>query len=218
MMTPIVASSSETQGESNVILFKNVDVFDGKSPHLLQNVHVLVKGNQIESVTDAEPFVPPNSKVIQVDGKGRVLMPGLIDNHYHTAFASGKMASFFTADPSLAYYHAAREAQALLMRGFTSIRDLAGGVYGLRQAIDQGILNGPRMWVSGASISQTGGHGDFRNINVSAVRFCPGPLPNPDSSAFTLESGKTHQPKESHFETLFDCIGLDPGYFLGPTP
>lgn len=165
MMTPIVASSSETQGESNVILFKNVDVFDGKSPHLLQNVHVLVKGNQIESVTDTEPFVPPNSKVIQVDGKGRVLMPGLIDNHYHTAFASGKMASFFTADPSLAYYHAAREAQALLMRGFTSIRDLAGGVYGLRQAIDQGILNGPRMWVSGASISQTGGHGDFRNIN-----------------------------------------------------
>lgn len=165
MMTPFVASSAETQGESNVIIFKNVDVFDGKSPQLLKNVYVLVKGNQIESVTEIEPVVPTNSKVTQIDGKGRVLMPGLIDNHYHTAFASGNMASFFTADPTLAYYRAAREAQSVLMRGFTSIRDLAGGMYGLRQAIDQGILNGPRMWVSGASISQTGGHGDFRNIN-----------------------------------------------------
>lgn len=165
MMNPTVASSSETQGKSNFIIFKNVDVFDGKSPQLLKNVYVLVKGNQIESVTGIEPLIPPGSKVTQVDGKGRVLMPGLIDNHYHTAFALGNMASFFTADPTLAYYRAAKEAQAVLMRGFTSIRDLAGGMYGLRQAIDQGILNGPRMWVSGASISQTGGHGDFRNIN-----------------------------------------------------
>jgi len=51
------------------------------------------------------------------------------------------------------------------MRGFTSIRDLAGGMYGLRQAIDEGLVNGPRMWVSGAGISQTSGHADFRNLN-----------------------------------------------------
>lgn len=165
MMTPTIAHSSEMPGQSTFIIFKNVDVFDGKSPKLLKNVYVLVKGNQIESITDTEPVIPSNSKVTQVDGKGRVLMPGLIDNHYHTAFASGKMAAFFTSDPTIAYYRAGREAQAVLMRGFTSIRDLAGGMYGLRHAIDQGVINGPRMWVSGASISQTGGHGDFRNIN-----------------------------------------------------
>ena len=166
LMMPVVArSSTGDTPPANIVIFKKVDVFDGKSPELLKNVYVLVKGNQIESITETQPTLPTNSNVTEIDGKGRVLMPGLIDNHYHTAFASGKMASFFTSDPTLAYYRAAREAQATLMRGFTSIRDLAGGMYGLRQAIDQGLVNGPRMWVSGAGISQTAGHADFRNIN-----------------------------------------------------
>jgi len=158
-------SSTDAPAPLNAIVFKNVDVFDGKSPKLLENVYVLVRGNQIESITDVPPVLPSDSNVTQIDGKRRVLMPGLIDNHYHTAFASGKMVSFFSGDPTVAYYRAAKEAQATLMRGFTSIRDLAGGMYGLRQAIDEGLVNGPRMWVSGAGISQTSGHADFRNLN-----------------------------------------------------
>ncbi len=158
-------SSTDAPAPLNAIVFKNVDVFDGKSPKLLENVYVLVRGNQIESITDIPPVLPSDSNVTQIDGKRRVLMPGLIDNHYHTAFASGKMVSFFSGDPTVAYYRAAKEAQATLMRGFTSIRDLAGGMYGLRQAIDEGLVNGPRMWVSGAGISQTSGHADFRNLN-----------------------------------------------------
>lgn len=165
VIVPLSAHSSEKLDQPSVIIFKNVDVFDGKSPQLVKNAYVLVRENKIESITHTEPVISNHSRITLIDGSGRVLMPGLIDNHYHTAFASGKMSSFFTSDPSLAYYRAGREAQAVLMRGFTSIRDLAGGTYGLKQAIDQGVVNGPRMWVSGAGISQTSGHADFRSIN-----------------------------------------------------
>ena len=97
-----------------------------------------------------------------VDCGGRVLMPGLIDAHWHAMMAALPLNVLMIADVGYINLAAAGEAQKTLMRGFTSVRDMAGPTFGLKRAIDQGIVAGPRIWPSGAMISQTGGHGDFR--------------------------------------------------------
>src|ERR1700759_908515 len=89
-------------------------------------------------------------------------MPGLIDAHAHIMLAALPMQVALTADLGYINFVAAREAQATLMRGFTSIRDMGGPSFGLKRAIDQGPVPGPRIYPSGAMISQTSGHGDFR--------------------------------------------------------
>ncbi len=97
-----------------------------------------------------------------IDGAGRTLMPGLIDAHTHIMFISLPQVVLLTADVGFVNLAAAKAANDMLMRGFTSIRDLGGPSFGLKRAIDAGLAVGPRIWPSGAMISQTGGHGDFR--------------------------------------------------------
>ncbi|UXE68990.1 MAG: amidohydrolase family protein [Chryseotalea sp. WA131a] len=104
-----------------------------------------------------------NTKII--DGKGKFLMPGLIDAHTHIMFAGITQQVIMTADIGFVNLVAGKTAEQTLLRGFTSVRDLGGPVLGLKRAIDLGISTGPRIWPSGAFISQTGGHGDFRLPN-----------------------------------------------------
>src|SRR5215831_76590 len=106
---------------------------------------------------------------------GGVLMPGLIDAHWHAFMAATPMMVLLTADPSYLHLLAARQAEATLMGGFTTVRDLGGPVFGLKRAIDEGIMIGPRIYPSGAVISQTSGHGDFR-FSFELPRMPGGPL------------------------------------------
>jgi imidazolonepropionase-like amidohydrolase len=98
----------------------------------------------------------------RIEGGGRTLMPGLIDAHTHIMFATLPQAALLTADIGFVNVAAGRAATETLMRGFTSIRDMGGPVFGLKRGIDTGLVPGPRIWPAGAMISQTGGHGDFR--------------------------------------------------------
>ena len=88
-----------------------------------------------------------------VNGGGRVLMPGLIDAHWHAFMASVPQMLLMTADPSYVQLQAARQAEATLMRGFTTVRDLGGPVFGLKRAIDEGVMIGPRIYPSGLRAS-----------------------------------------------------------------
>lgn len=142
------------------IAFTNIKLFDGKSNRLIEGRRVIVAGNKIKSVELAAGPLAEDMQVI--DGGGRTLMPGLIDAHWHTMMASLPMMELLTADVGFINLAAAEEARKTLMRGFTSIRDLAGPSFGLKRAIDAGLTSGPRIWPSGAMISQTSGHGDFR--------------------------------------------------------
>lgn len=137
-------------------LFTNVRVFSSGVTSAPTNV--LVRGNTIASIGPAA--AAPGAMVI--DGGGRTLMPGLIDAHVHMMFNSLGQAALLTADIGFVNLAAAKGAEAMLLRGFTSVRDLGGPVLGLKRAIDSGVATGPRIWPSGAMISQTGGHGDFR--------------------------------------------------------
>lgn len=144
------------------IWFKDVAVFDSRAGSLTPMAQVLVRGGLIESVTTGTA-APPNSDGAQViDGAGRTLIPGLIDAHAHVTFSTIPVADGMTADPGYLHILAGRSATQMLMRGFTTVRDAGGPSFGLKRAIDAGIVEGPRMFPSGALISQSGGHGDFR--------------------------------------------------------
>lgn len=144
------------------IAFTNVRVFDGKISGLKDGLTVVVEGNTIKAVGAHVGAVGEGVQVI--DGGGRTLMPGLIDAHYHVMMAALPISQLLTADVGFITLSAAKEASDVLMRGFTSIRDMAGPSFSLKRAIDTGLTPGPRIWPSGAMISQTSGHGDYRQL------------------------------------------------------
>jgi imidazolonepropionase-like amidohydrolase len=156
-------------------LFLNVRIFDGKSAVLSAPSSVLVRGNTIEQISANPAATEPGADARVINANGRVLMPGLIDAHWHAFLAAASPMLIMTADPGYLNLVAARQAEATLMRGFTTIRDMGGPVFGLKRAIDEGIAVGPRIYPSGAMISQTSGHGDFR-ARYEIPRTLGGPL------------------------------------------
>ena len=145
-------------------LFQNVRVFDGKDGTLSPVSNVLVEGNTIKSVSTTDIAIDPKSPATIIAGGGRVLMPGLIEAHWHAMMVAPTMATAMTADIGYLNLLAAQAAAATLMRGFTTVRDMGGPTFGLKRAIDEGVVAGPRIYPSGAFISQTAGHGDFRQL------------------------------------------------------
>ena len=141
-------------------LFRHGRIFDGTGEELLEDVEVLVEGARIVEVSD----VPIRSGTAEVvDIRGRTLMPGLIDAHFHAIAASPDLGAVEHMPPSLIAQHARANLEATLKRGFTTVRDAAGADYGLFRAIEAGLIAGPRLFYSGHALSQTGGHGDFRS-------------------------------------------------------
>jgi imidazolonepropionase-like amidohydrolase len=156
-------------------LFRNVRIFDGRSATLSAPSNVLVKGGTIERISARPITADASAKVRIIAADGRVLMPGLIDAHWHAFMAATSQIVLMTADPNYLQLLAARQAEATLMRGFTTVRDLGGPVFGLKRAVDEGVVVGPRIYPSGAFISQTSGHGDFR-FSFEVPRTLGGPL------------------------------------------
>jgi imidazolonepropionase-like amidohydrolase len=154
--------TADAQSEPQV-LFSNVRVFDGISPELSAPRHVMVRGNLISELSETPLSAGAGTTVI--DGGGRTLMPGLIDAHVHMAMSTLPIALMMTADPNYSTLRTGRAAEEMLQRGFTSVRDLGGPTFGLKRAIDEGFIAGPRIWPCGATISQTSGHGDFRLVS-----------------------------------------------------
>jgi len=140
-------------------LFTNVHVFDGVNEQRIENANVLVEGNLIKQISTST-ISAPGAKVI--DGGGRTLMPGLSDTHTHMSFVTVSQAQLFTGHPGYPFVHSVWDAEQMLMRGFTSVRDMGGATFGLKEAIDEGLIPGPRIYPAGALLTQTAGHGDFR--------------------------------------------------------
>jgi len=145
-------------------LFSNVRIFDGKSDKLSAPSYVLVRGNVIEKISTTPLPTDRRADTTLIDGGGRTLMPGLIDMHWHAMLVRPTPDSALTDDVGYTNLVAGAEATDTLMRGFTTIRDLGGPVFGLKRAIDEGIVPGPRIFPCGAMITTTGGHGDFREL------------------------------------------------------
>ena len=167
-------------------LFANVLLFDGLDARL-RPAHLLVIGDKIAEISSAP--IAPRPQARTIDGGGRVLMPGLSDAHWHMVFAPNTMANMEAADTGLMYAHAVAEAQRTLLRGFTTIRDTGGPTFGLKAAIDGGVIPGPRVFPSGALISQTAGHGDFGPAYDRPVALGGRPSHFEEIGAFTIANG-----------------------------
>jgi imidazolonepropionase-like amidohydrolase len=143
------------------VLFQNVRIFDGRSDTLSAPSSVLVRDNKIAKISSAA-IAADAAPTVVIDGGGRVLMPGLIDAHWHAMLIRPTPAVAIAGDVGYNNLLAAAEATDTLMRGFTTVRDVGGPSFGLKQAIDDGLVPGPRIYPSGAMITVTSGHGDFR--------------------------------------------------------
>ncbi len=156
LVTPVVAQETKAPPQT---LITNVSIFDGTSEKLITGRDIVVSGNKIASLIPAGSGGSGYAQVI--DGKGGYVSPGLIDVHWHMGMGVNEREYF--GDQAYVAIHSAKEAEQQLMRGVTTVRDAAGNVFGLKKAIDTGVTPGPRIYPSGALISQYSGHGDVRS-------------------------------------------------------
>lgn len=159
--TPIIQSQKPTS-----TLFENVRIFDGTSEQLSAPSNVLVVGKKIQKISTGSVPRPVEGSLTRINGGGRVLMPGLIDAHTHLFMETTPIEKLISPNTPVeaVFKQAQTNATEMLLRGFTSTRDMAGPVFELKKVIDKGDIVGPRIWPSGAMISQTSGHGDFRSL------------------------------------------------------
>ena len=151
------------------LLFSNARLFDGRRPELQESMHVLVEDDAIKEVSD-RPLDGAFDQVL--DLRGRTLMPGLIDAHYHCIAADPDISKVEAMAGSLLAQHARGLLEASLMRGFTTVRDAGGADYGYAMAVKTGLIKGPRIYFSGRALTQTGGHADFRGLHEDSIDCC----------------------------------------------
>lgn len=160
-----VPLAAEEESKPQVLL-TNVNIFDGTSETLAEGMNVLVEGNLIKKIAKGD--IEVDTDAIVIDGGGDTLMPGLIDMHQHLMlggpdglFSSGESIDFATVGAIAAqnmYAH-------LLMKGVTTVRDIAGNSLGLAKAVRLGWITGPRIYSSGPPMSPLGGHFDIGGWN-----------------------------------------------------
>lgn len=151
------------------ILFTNGQLFDGKSERPIVDVTVVVQSGRIVAV-DGKVDRHAHDQVIDLGS--RTLMPGMIDAHFHCNSPSFDIRSLDRIPPSRMAQFARLYLEGMLQQGFTTVRDAGGGDIGLVRAIDDGLIEGPRLLVGGKALSQTGGHGDMRSPGEAGSCSC----------------------------------------------
>jgi imidazolonepropionase-like amidohydrolase len=159
--------------DPSATLIRNARIFDGRADTTFAG-DVLVVGNTIRRVSHGPMAASAIADAEVIDAGGRLLTPGFIDAHVHMGSV---LAPDDIPDDDPVYVGALefKGAEAALMRGFTTQRDTGGNIWGLKRAIDEGLVPGPRVYLAGAVVSQTGGHGDDRRYNDVHKRL-GGPL------------------------------------------
>jgi len=146
------------------VVITNARIFDGEHEALATGMSVLVEGNKIAKIAKTIP-APAGATVI--DAKGKMLMPGLIDAHWHIYYVFWPLSKVASSDFGTLTLAAAQAHKETLMRGFTTVRDAGGPGITIAKAVDSGLIEGSRVYPAGPPISQTSGHGDFRNpLNI----------------------------------------------------
>jgi imidazolonepropionase-like amidohydrolase len=142
-----------------LIVFQNCRLLDPEASEIKDGISVLVEGERIREVSD-RPIAASGAAIF--DLRGLVLMPGLIDAHAHVFLSEVNIGRLADVPLTLMAARAGPLMRAMLDRGFTTVRDTGGADWGIREAVETGQMVGPRLFIAGQGLSQTGGHGDFR--------------------------------------------------------
>ncbi len=143
----------------STILIQNSNLLDIEKAEIIEGLNVLIEENKISELSDKEI---KSSTAMKIDAKGKTLMPGLIDAHVHITATSLDLGSISKNPHSFNVLKSAKLAEAMLMRGFTSVRDCTGADWGFHEAIEKDLIKGPRLFFVGKALGPTGGHGDRR--------------------------------------------------------
>ncbi len=143
----------------SLLVFENCTLLDTLAGELKPGHSVLIEDDRIREVSD-RPIGAREAR--RIDAGGRTLMPGLIDAHVHAVITTMDLAALERKPASLVAQEARVVLEGMLKRGFTTVRDAGGADWGLAQAVERGLIRGPRIFYAGRTLSQTGGHGDFR--------------------------------------------------------
>jgi len=149
------------------ILFRNFRMLDPERDEIVDGQEILVEGDTIREVS-GRPVKAPGASV--VDCGGRTLMPGLIDCHVHVVLSEVVIRQLENVPLTLMTARASALMRAMLDRGFTTVRDTGGADWGLKAAVEQGLIEGPRMFISGKALGPTGGHCDMRRRTDAGAR------------------------------------------------
>jgi imidazolonepropionase-like amidohydrolase len=141
------------------LLIESATLLDLDTGELHGGSSVRVEGDRIVETARGRTLAA-NDEILRVDAGDRVLLPGFIDAHVHAAFTTMNLSEMWTRPPSRRAIETKNILEAMLRRGFTTVRDAGGLDKGISESIDAGLINGPRVFRSGRVLSQTGGHGD----------------------------------------------------------
>ena len=159
--------TTDTKMKFDNVVIRDAQIFNGCDDGLIE-ADLLVTGQLISAIgTDVE--APEGA--FEIDAEGYTLIPGLIDNHWHGVFAEATIAQLMLTGEGYWNLLAAKASNNALLRGFTTLRDVAGPMFDIARATDEGLIDGPRVFASGPAISITAGHQDFR-----LTREVPAPL------------------------------------------
>ena len=151
-------------------VIRNARLFDSAAGVMRDGSTIVIEGDRVVAVTQ-EPIDVDDAIVI--DAGGSAVLPGLIDAHVHVIASSHDLASLAQSPASLVAAESGAVMRGMLMRGFTTVRDAAGADHGLQEAVARGLFQGPRLYIAGFPISQTGGHADMRPKGVrGSGMFC----------------------------------------------
>ena len=142
-----------------VTVLRNASVLDPERAELAEGQSVVISGRRI---ADVGPGLAVPDDAVVFDAGGKTVMPGLIDAHTHPAVVDMDVFAMAEWSPSYVAARAGRALEGMLARGFTTIRDVGGGDFGLAKAVEDGYFTGPRIRFGGKQLSQTGGAGDWR--------------------------------------------------------
>jgi imidazolonepropionase-like amidohydrolase len=155
------------QGRKMTLLFKNFQLLEPEVGELQGGFELLVEGDKVKETSD-KPIKSATADVI--DCGGRTLMPGLIDSHVHVILSEVNIGYLEAMPLTLMTARAARLMLGMINRGFTSVRDTGGADWGIKTAVEQGDIPGPRLFIAGAAIGPTGGHSDPRKRTDFGMR------------------------------------------------
>ncbi|MBF4458268.1 amidohydrolase family protein [Pseudoclavibacter sp. VKM Ac-2867] len=153
------------------IIIRNARLFDGISERVRDHVDVLIEGARVLAISESPLASNSPDGAREIDAHGRFLMPGLTDAHVHLMGNANSMNDFLQAATGELYGNTIAEAKKMLLRGFTSVRDMGGDTSPIKTLIDRGVLEGPRIFPSQAMISQTSGHADFSFVYEEPSEF-----------------------------------------------
>src|SRR5947209_8979944 len=149
------------------LLFRNFQLLEPEAGELQGGFDLLIEGDTVKETSD-KPIKSAGAEVI--DCGGRTLMPGLIDSHVHVMLSEVNIRYLEAVPLTLMTARAARLMLAMLNRGFTTVRDTGGADWGVKIALEQADIPGPRLFIAGAAIGPTGGHSDPRRRTDFGMR------------------------------------------------